>query len=98
MLRAHYSYRDIINIRKTDIDKTEQIWEQIKSGKSFWDTAWKLFISRDIDRKKMKDFLMKGYRESSNSFKQLTKKMNIEEKDYHKFMSLIRKYALNPKS
>ena len=75
-----------------------KIWEQIKSGKSFWDTEWKMFIDRDINRKKMKDFLKKGYRESLNSFKELTKKLNIEENDYHKFMSLIRKYALNPKS
>jgi len=94
---AHYSYRDIINIRRTDINKTEHIWKQIKSGKSFWDTAWKMFIDRDIDRKKTKDFLKKGYRESSNSFKVLTKKMNIDDEDYKKFISLMNQYKINPK-
>ena len=94
---AHYSYRDIINIRKTDIDKTEQIWEQIKSGKSFWEVVWKSFISRDVKRSEVKSIIKRFYLESDKNLKETARKMGIKEKEYPRFISSIHKYKIHPK-
>jgi transcriptional regulator with PAS, ATPase and Fis domain len=93
---AHYSYRDIINTRKIDIDKTELIWEQIKSGKSFWEVLWKSFISRDVKRSEVKSIIKRFFLESDKNLKETAKKMGIKEKEYPRFISSIHKYKIHP--
>jgi len=93
---AHYSYRDIINTRKIDIDKTGHIWEQIKSGKSFWEVLWKSFISRDVKRSEVKSIIKRFFLESDKNLKETARKMGIKEKEYPRFISSIHKYKIHP--
>jgi len=81
-----------------EMDKSIPIWEEIKSGKSYWDILWPLFIKRDVDRYFVKQVLKKAYIASSNNFKKMIALLNIDEKDYQKFMSLMYKYKIDPRN
>jgi DNA-binding NtrC family response regulator len=78
-------------------DKIEQIRIDINEGKDFWQLVWKPFIDRDIDRKTVKTILQEFYQENSRSFKKMIKSMNVDEKDYQKFMSLLYQYKIDPR-
>ncbi len=79
-------------------DKTENTWKEIEAGKSFWEVLWPLFIDREVDRYFVKQVLKKAYMISSNSFKEMMDVLNIGQKDYHKFMSLMYKYRIDPRN
>jgi transcriptional regulator with PAS, ATPase and Fis domain len=79
-------------------DKAERIREDIDMGKGFWEAVWQPFIHRDIDRETMKEILKRAYDEGKHNFKRMTKILNMDNKDYHTFMSLMRKYKIDPRS
>ena len=64
---------------------------------SFWDSAWKRFINREINREEIKTILKHYYQKSSHSYKKMIKVINIEEKDYKKFIALLHKYKITGK-
>jgi len=107
MLNSPISGKDIQTVieqginRKSsrdEIDKAELIWSHIKSGKSFWNVLWPLFIAREVDRDFVKRVLKKAYIEGSKNFKKMVEVLNIGEKDYQKFMSLMYKYKIDPRN
>ena len=83
---------------RNEIDKAELTWLYIKSGKSFWNVLWPLFIAREVDRYFVKQVLKKAYNEGSKSFKKMVEVLNIGKKDYQKFMSLMYKYKIDPRN
>jgi len=42
----------------------------------------------------MKNIIEYYYRRSSYSYKEMIRKINMDERDYHKFMSLLHKYNI----
>lgn len=78
--------------------KAEEIWEKLQTGRSFWDVLWTPFIDRDIDRGFVKQILKKAFQESSRSFKNMMLVLNVSQDDYQKFMSLMYKYKIDPRS
>lgn len=81
-----------------EVDKTDGVWKEINGGKSFWDVLWPIFIDREVDRYFVKAVLRKAYTISSNSFKEMMAVLNVDEKDYQKFMSLMYKYKIDPRN
>jgi transcriptional regulator with PAS, ATPase and Fis domain len=79
-------------------DKAARIREDIEAGKEFWDAAWQPFINREIDRDTIKGILKTAYEDAKHSFKRMIKILNMDKKDYHSFMSLMRKYKIDPRS
>jgi transcriptional regulator with PAS, ATPase and Fis domain len=79
-------------------DKLELAWEELKTGKSFWDVLWREFINREVDRYFVKQVLKKAYMISSNNFKKMIEVLNVKEKDYQTFMSLMYKYKIDPRN
>jgi hypothetical protein len=71
-------------------------YNEIAAGKSFWDTLWKAFLDRDISRKEIKVILDKYYQESEKKLNVLSRRLNIEEKDYPRFISALHKYDIHP--
>jgi transcriptional regulator with AAA-type ATPase domain len=71
--------------------------ERLGAGENFWGVVWKPFIARDIDRGAVRGILREFYLESGNSFKEMIKRLNVEEGDYQKFMSYIYKYNIDPR-
>jgi transcriptional regulator with PAS, ATPase and Fis domain len=74
----------------------EPIRREIASGANFWDTAWKYFLNRDLSRREMRAFLERYYREIGGNLKSMSKALNIEEKDYPRFISALHKYHIHP--
>ncbi|UCH92943.1 MAG: sigma-54-dependent Fis family transcriptional regulator [Candidatus Aminicenantes bacterium] len=77
--------------------KLKEIREGLKTGKTFWQLIWRPFIARELDRNTVKSILKSFYIESSHSFKKMTQCLNVEEKDYKKFMTLLYKYKIDPR-
>jgi transcriptional regulator with PAS, ATPase and Fis domain len=79
-------------------DKVGEIWKRIETGENFWDWVWKPFIDRDIDRDIVKQILKKAYKAGFKSFKRMNYILNVDEADYHKFMSLMHQYRIDPRN
>lgn len=77
--------------------KIKEIREKIESGESFWEVIWRPFIDRELDRNTVKSILDYFYTDSSHRFIKLIKRLNIDENDYQKFMSLLYKYKIDPR-
>ncbi len=96
--------RDLINLtqnKKSAVaweDKSEALWKEILAGKEFRAAVWGPFIHRDIDRRTVTGLLKRAYDEGKQNFKQMIKILNMDTKDYHTFMSLMRKYNIDPRS
>lgn len=82
---------------RAEDDNLRKIHEKIKAGDSYWDVIWKPFIDRNLNRDMVKSILNYFYNESSASFKKMIKDLNIDEKDYQKFMSLLYQYKIDPR-
>ncbi|NIM15279.1 MAG: hypothetical protein GTO45_25210 [Candidatus Aminicenantes bacterium] len=78
-------------------DKAGEIWKRIETGENFWDWVWKPFMDRDIDRSVVKQILKKAYKAGFKNFKRMNNVLNINEADYHKFMSLMHQYRIDPR-
>jgi DNA-binding NtrC family response regulator len=81
-----------------DEDKTRETWEDLNAGKSFWEVLWPRFIDREVDRYFVKEILKKAYTMSSDSFKTMLNVLNVNQRDYQKFMSLMYKYKIDPRN
>ncbi len=82
---------------QNDKNRGADIWDAFNGGKSFWDVLWPLFIAREVDRCFVKEVLKKAYTMSSDNFKSMLNVLNVKEEDYHKFMSLMYKYKIDPR-
>lgn len=78
-------------------DLKRSIKESLKKGDNFWNIIWQPFIARDLDRKTVKTILGEFYEKSAHSFKKMIKNLNLAEKDYQKFMSLLYQYNIDPR-
>jgi transcriptional regulator with PAS, ATPase and Fis domain len=85
------------NPAQNEQNKVDNIWKAFHEGKSFWDVLWPLFIARDVDRHFVKEVLKKAYTMSSDNFKSMLNVLNVKQEDYHKFMSLMYKYKIDPR-
>ena len=89
---------NIINIIKTDIDKTKQIWEQIKSGKSFWEVVKEPYLKRDLNREQVREIIKMGLNKCEGKYKNLIELFNLGKKDYHRFMRFLNEQRLSIQS
>ena len=69
---------------------------QIEGGAGFWDTAWRAFLNREINRNELRTLLEERYREHGHSLKQLAAALNIEPDEYPRFVSALHKYDVHP--
>lgn len=79
-------------------DRSEEIWNEFKGGKSFWEVLWPLFIAREVDRYFVKGILKRAYAICSENFKSMLTVLNVKTDDYQKFMSLMYKYRIDPRN
>jgi DNA-binding NtrC family response regulator len=73
-----------------------QISNQIADGKSFWNTAWKAFINRDLSRFDMKNFLTLHYNQQAHSLKKLAKYLHVSDSEYSRFVSSLHRHQIHP--
>jgi transcriptional regulator with PAS, ATPase and Fis domain len=76
----------------------KEIRKKLKTnGESFWQLIWAPFIDRDFDRNTVKGILKFFYTESSYNFREMIRRLNVDESEYPKLMSLIYKYRIDPR-
>ena len=66
----------------------------IDAGRSFWEEVKKPFLARDLNRSEVQEIVRWGIEIAGGKYKQLIKKFNLEDRDYHKFMTFLREYKL----
>lgn len=87
--------RDIIKQSKikvaidTENKKIDQIWADIKSGKSFWDVVKGPFLQRLLNCSEVKMIIDRGLDEVNGKYSDLINVLNLEEKEYKKFMNFL---------
>jgi transcriptional regulator with PAS, ATPase and Fis domain len=100
LIYADNSSRPVLTKRRGDeeLEVVKMIKDRLKQGESFWQLVWRPFIDRDLDRKAVKAILKEFYEKSSHSFKKMITSLNMGEKDYQKFMSLLYQYKIDPRN
>lgn len=73
-----------------------EIETELAEGDTFWDTAWKRFLDRDINREQLTSILAKLYSTNGCSLRRLSEAVNIEPKEYPRFVSSLHKYSVHP--
>ncbi len=84
-------------IQNNNSEKIEGVWEDLRSGKSFWDSVWKKFIDRVLNQEEIHCFLREGFIRCQHSLKKLAFELNIKEDDYPKFVAVLHKYNIHPR-
>jgi len=74
-----------------------EIEAAISGGASFWDTAWRAFLDRDLGRRELKPWIESCFGRSESSLKKTALALNVKERDYARFVSALHKYRLHPK-
>ena len=69
---------------------------EISNGKNFWETGWRAFIKRDLNRQQMRIGLKKVFCECDQNLKKMAAKLNIRASEYPRFISMLHRYAIHP--
>jgi len=83
--------------KKHDDSLLTGIRDRLNNGDTFWTLIWQPFLNRDFDRETVRTILKEFFLESSNSFKEMIGRLNVNPDDYRKFMSYIYKYNIDPR-
>jgi transcriptional regulator with PAS, ATPase and Fis domain len=71
-------------------DKIKQILNDLNSGKNFWDTVRKPYLSHDLNREEVKEILAESFIKSGKKkYVDLLDFFHIAKSDYNKFMSFL---------
>jgi DNA-binding NtrC family response regulator len=78
-------------------DRIAEIEAEIQGGASFWDTAWRRFLDRDLNREQLRQLLQHWFQEHGSSLRRLASALHIDDKDYPRFVSALHKYNVHPR-
>jgi transcriptional regulator with PAS, ATPase and Fis domain len=70
-------------------DKLEQIWNELKAGKTFWEVVKKPYLDRELNRSQAKSLIEKALIEAGGKYKDSLKIFNLEDKEYNNFMRFL---------
>ncbi len=73
-----------------------EVERALRSGASFWDTAWRAFLRRDLNRGELRALLRRIHAERGGNLRALSEALNIAPGDYARFISLLHKYGIHP--
>jgi DNA-binding NtrC family response regulator len=74
----------------------DRIEAAIRRGGSFWDTAWRSFLARELNRAELRALLVRWYRAEGGSLRALSEALHVEAKDYPRFVAALHKYDVHP--
>jgi DNA-binding NtrC family response regulator len=77
-------------------DAVARAESEILAGGSFWDTAWRSFLDREINREELRGLLARAFSENGESLRRLSRALHIAEGDYPRFVSALHKYDVHP--
>mgnify|MGYP001767169177 CR=1 FL=1 len=68
----------------------------IRAGASFWETAWRSFLDREINREELRGLLARAFAENGSSLRRLARALHVADEDYPRFVSSLHKYDVHP--
>jgi DNA-binding NtrC family response regulator len=68
----------------------------IRGGATFWDTAWRAFLDRDLNREELRGLLRRAFSVQGGSLRRLAEALNVDGADYPRFVSALHKYDVHP--
>lgn len=68
----------------------------IGQGRSFWDTAWQQFLDRELNKSQLQAYLAEEFGPCHGSLKELARRLNINDGEYARFVSILHKYGIHP--
>jgi transcriptional regulator with PAS, ATPase and Fis domain len=71
---------------------------RLDAGDDFWQAVWRPFLRRDLNRSQVRKILERGYAGSQFSLKKLSQAWRIEEREFKKFIAILHKYEIHPKT
>ena len=81
-------------LKKEHISPEELFKEIVERRKSFWEAVHRPFLERELNRREVKEIIALGLKQTNGSYKELCKLFNIGEKEYKRFMDIIRIHEL----
>jgi transcriptional regulator with PAS, ATPase and Fis domain len=85
------------HISDKNFDRAEILYKEILENKKiYWEVIHKPFLKRELDRATVKQILSLGLKETGGSYKKLLSlfNMSLDEKEYQKFMKILRVHRL----
>jgi DNA-binding NtrC family response regulator len=70
-------------------DKLEQIWSEIKAGRTFWEVVKEPYLDRELNRREAKSLIEKALIEAGGKYKDSLSIFNIEDNEYNNFMRFL---------
>jgi DNA-binding NtrC family response regulator len=70
-------------------DKLEQIWDELKAGKTFWEVVKMPYLDRELNRCEAKSLIEKALIEAGGKYKDSLKIFNLEDNEYNNFMRFL---------
>ncbi len=77
-------------------DAVARVEAAIRGGAPFWDSAWRAFLARDINRAELKEMLRRWHAEHGGSLRSLSEALHIDGRDYPRFIAALHKYRIHP--
>jgi DNA-binding NtrC family response regulator len=68
----------------------------LRAGASFWDSAWRAFLDRDLNREQLRDLLRRSFADQGGSLRRLAEALHVDPADYPRFVSALHKYDVHP--
>jgi len=92
-IRSSGSGRAVAPRRERRKTAADDLYKRItENGGSFWDSAYPLFMEREITRANLRDLIALGLRETRGSYKILIRLFNMAPGDYKRFLNFLRKH------
>ncbi len=79
---------------KTGLDISEEIFNEIKKGKTFWEVVKTPFLNRDLNRSEVREVIRLGLEQSGGKYVNLIKTFNLSDSEYKSFMKFLNKNRL----
>jgi transcriptional regulator with AAA-type ATPase domain len=67
----------------------ERTWQEMQSGKTFWEAVKKPYLSRDLNREQVLAIINRGLQGSGGKYAGLLKTFNLDDGEYKNFMSFL---------
>jgi transcriptional regulator with PAS, ATPase and Fis domain len=92
-IRNSGSVRAVAPKRERRKTAADDLYKRItENGESFWDSAYPMFMEREITRANIRDLIVIGLRETRGSYKILIRLFKMAPRDYKRFLNFLRKH------
>lgn len=75
--------------------KLNNIWNDLQSGKSFWEVVKKPFMERDLNRSEVKSIISLALKKGNGRYKNILDILNVDGNEYKRFLNFVNDYGLN---